>query len=367
MRSQVLAILIASLSAGPALAGSGAKGPAAVALTPLPVRAPGIGFQIVRGDAKGRVKLLTEDLELFSLTTSNALETDGHLKTDAALGRPFQPALSADGSSWLATTRGGGVIEFDGTKGVPLPPPPLPPMVLTFLGSEPAIGFSLDPGRRSFLKPNYGGDTPYLLRLSGSDWEAVLTSSGSQRDEIEDFLETSLLAAPDTKYGRLWVAKECVFDVRKLSATGRELLKVTRPRLRAAAQSDPERQAAFQQELEKKDVQPGRVTSVVSIPEALVRALAVWSGDAYLLVAESDGDSYALYRVTGDTGEVARAGIEAERLGRILSMAARNEGLVLAGARATHGLWSVGWAALEPQWRPVPEKPSEVSPAPAGR
>lgn len=367
MTARVLAVLTASLAAGPALAASSAKGPAAVALTQLSVQAPGSGFQVVRGDARGRVKLLTEDLGLFSLTSSNTLEDEGRLKTDAALGRPFQPALSADGASWLAVSREGGVIEFDGAKGVPLPPPPLPPMILTFLGSDPAIGFSLDPGRRSFLKPGFGDDTPYLLRLSGSDWDAVLSSSASERDELEDLLETSLLAAPDTKNGRLWVAKEYVFDVRKLSPAGRELLKVTRPRLRAADQPDPEKEAALQQELEKKGIQAGRVTSVVSIPEALVRALAVWSGDAYLLVAESDGGDYALYRVAGDTGEVARAKIQAERPERILSMAARDEGLVLAGARTTHGLWSVSWTSLEPQWRPVPESPSESAPAPTGR
>jgi len=195
----------------------------------------------------------------------------------------------------------------------------------------------------------------------------VLTSSGSDRDELEDLLETSLLAAPDTKSGGLWVAKEYVFDVRKLSPAGKELLKVTRSRLRAADQPDPEKESALQQELEAKGIQSGRVTSVVSIPEALVRALAVWSGDAYLLVAEADGGSYALYRAAGDTGEVARARIEAERPERILSMAARDEGLVFAGARAAHGLWSVSWTALEPLWRPVPESSSESSPASASR
>jgi len=342
-------------------AAQGASSPAAqtdVALTRLSAQAPGSGFQVLRSDVKGRLHLLTEELVAFKVTTSGTLEQEATLTTDTVPARPLQAALSADGSTWLLATQEGGLVEFDGSKGVPLPSLPMPPTHLAFLGSDPVFGSPLDPDRRSFLARTFGTKAPYLLRLSGSDWEPVLSSGDAPADELQDLLATSLVAAPDSKSGRLWVATVFAFEVRKLSAAGKELLKVSRTRLRAPDGVDAEREAELHKSLAEKGIQAERVTSVVVVPDPVVRAITIWAGDAYLLVDEPKSNKLAIYRVHGDSGDVDRVGLEVESPRLLRSMGATDTGLVIAGARAQHGLWSVPWSALEPQWKTVPEESS---------
>ncbi len=355
MRALVSWVLSAGLASGVVFGGSGPEKQTRVPLRKLESVAPSSGFQVVRSDAKGRARLITEELVVYSVTASGALRQEVALETDAQPTRPFQPALSADGASWLVAVRDGGLVLFDGARGVPLPPPPMPPQLLAFLGTEPAFGSALDPRRRALLERTFGSATPYLLRLSGSDWDAVLTSDETARDDRADLLATSYLAAPDTKSGRLWLAKQFELEVKKLSPAGKELLAVSRPDLRVADEVDAEKEAALLEGMERKGVRADRVISVLVVPETVVRAIAVWSGDAYLLVAEPSSGELSIYRVESATGDLDRAPIQVERPELIRSMAATESGLILAAARAPSGLWSVDWSALGPHWTAVPE------------
>ncbi len=327
-----------------------------VALRKLPVAVPGRGFQAIRADLNGRALVITDELEVFELAGTRTLRPTRSLASDDGPARPFVPALSPDGDSWLLRAESGRVLLFDDEKGVPLPQVPLPPEVLGFSGSDPVIGAVLAEEWLRYLPEEDRDEPPFLWRLDGSDWAPLLRTAApdpSAADVADLPMRTSAILASDTR-DRIWVASELTYDIRKLSPSGRELVRVHDPARSEPPKATSEQQQELDAALAAKGIQPERVTTVVAVPDAVVRGLAAWQGDAYALVS-LPGVGYAVDRVDGATGEVSRARIAVERPEILRTLAATSDGLLLAAARASDGIWSVAWTDLDPAWRPVAE------------
>jgi len=322
----------------------------------LPFVVPGDGAQAVRADAKGRARVLTQRLELFALEGTSGLHEAGALKTVETTRPPFLPALSSDGCCWLVNTSSGALVLFEGEEGKLLPKPPVPADLVLLAGDDPLVGTVLSAAMLDMFPERERDEPPLLWTLSGSEWRPLLNlpeAEEASRTDTELALTSSVVIAADAK-GRVWVADEFAYAVRKLSPAGSKVIEVIDPQVREPAEASAEAQKRLEDQLVATGVRPERITDAIAMPSPLVRAMTTWAGDAFLLLQLRGGGDWALDRIDGSSGDVRRVRVTIDQPERIRTMAATADGLVLAAARARDGLFLLAWDELEPAWTEVP-------------
>lgn len=351
----MLVLALSLAFAGSAASATEAKNPNPAVRLRRFAEAPSQGFQAVRADLKGRAKVLTEDFSVYEVVGSSSLKLAVKLKTSELPVLPIVPALSGDGKRWLVAAEAGRVLLFDGEKGLLLPRTPLPVNVLGFAGSDPLVGSSVDPQLLSTLPEEERSAPPYIWSLDGTDWEPIVhlvrpAKGGLDGEQLA--LATLSLVAADAR-DRFWVANAFTYDVRKLTAGGRELARAQDPAMSEPPKPTAEQRERMAAQVKASGIPADKVTAVVVIPEARIRAITAWFGDAFLLVATPGEEGYAVDRIDGSSGEVTRVAISVPRPETLHSMAATNEGLVFAAARASGGLWFADWTSIEAGLNPA--------------
>lgn len=333
------------------------------------------GFQFVRADRSGNVFLLRSGLAQVSpILKSGKLGEPAQLKTtNAPLGFVVHAALSPSGNQWLVYAEGKLRLFLDG-KEQPLPPIDWQPWAVGFLRDTPLAVVMPRPLPSATLHLQDLGKAPWLVSLDNDRWSTLLAhpdldaeTAWKQRSRMNAWVaEYSSLVAP-ARDGKLWVAGEYDYIVRRLSSSGKTLSEVTVPKKKAEEppiRIAPHGEAAAT--IKRMEAQGGSASFHEFTEKAVIADLAEASGFVYLVV-HAPGSKLALDRYDPSQGRLDRVPLAIKDTGRF-TLACGKDGLYIASIAAAEGVWRVSWAALDAaEWKAVEgaRLPEDVAERPA--
>jgi hypothetical protein len=321
------------------------------------------GPQFVRADRNGRVFLLrAEGPEVYAIGGAGAAAKPLRLETsNDAIGHVLHAAMSPGGDQWLMYAEGK-VRLFVNGKERALPPIAWQPWTVGFLRDTPMVAVMPRPLPSTVLHLQDLGDVPWLVSLDNDRWSTLVEHSGlsaqmawKERWRMNEWVaEHSSFLAP-ARDGKLWVASQYGYRLRRLSPTGRTLAEITwkEEQETTGAPTVPSREASAT--MKAMEAHGGKAT-FTAFKEKPVIADVVEGRDAiYLLVYEASGN-LALDRYDAALDKLERVRLSQQGSGRF-TLASGKDGLYIAPLDPAAGLWKVSWSALESAaWDPVEDR-----------
>ncbi len=355
-------ILLALVGASPAAMADPPQAPRLHA-EPIDLGASWDGPQFVRADKAGNVFVFRGDEPaVYPVGKSGEVGKPRRLEaTTEALGLVLNAALSPAGDQWLVLAEGKVRLFVDG-KEKPLPPLSWQPWTVGFLRGTPAVGVMPRPLPSAVLHLQDMGTVPWFLTLDNDRWSALVEHSGlsaesawKDRGRMNEWVARYATWLAPARDGKLWVASQYAYRVRRLSPTGRSLLEITSGKEKKEPGPAPKNAAAAAavRQMEER----GGKARFTAFNEKQVIADVVEGTDRriYLLVHTSGASALALDRYDSVLNVLQRIPLSLELAGRV-SLAAGKDGLYLAPFNAKQGVWRISWADLEAgAWKDVEE------------
>ncbi|MES1245263.1 MAG: hypothetical protein ABUT39_26900 [Acidobacteriota bacterium] len=356
-RSALAVILLAALTIA-----AGKPKDSELWLDPVAAGAQGAeGFQFVRADRTGNVFLFRSDRgEVSPLLKNGELGEVVRLKVaNAPLGFVVHAALSPDGSQWLFYAEGKLRLFLDG-KEKPLPPIDWQPWAVGFLRDTPLAVVMPRPLPSATLRLQDLGVAPWLVRFDNDRWSAWLShpdldaeTAWRERSRMNAWVaEYSSLISP-ARDGKLWMASEYAYALRRLSPSGKTLSEVTVAKSKgeeSPIRITPRGDAAAA--VKRMEAQGGSASFHEFKEQAVIADLAEKSGFVYLLV-HAPGSKLALDRYDPAQERLDRIPLAVRDSGRF-TLACGKDGLYIASITPAEGVWRASWSALDSaEWKPV--------------
>jgi hypothetical protein len=250
-------------------------------------------------------------------------------------------ALDPGGEQWLVRADSA-VRWFVHGKEKPLPSLKWYPWSIGFLRDDPVVAVVPRP-MGDLIDYEKLGPVPALLRLEGDDWATLLEIPDLRVKELHKdraammkaMVENAVYFAGD-KQGKLWVAGQYAYRLKRLSSAGRSLLEIRmeggKPRQRIAAKAGKNGFNSVPADPAILDLTEGR------------------DGNLYLVV-HTDTGGLALDRYDRGRSVLERIPLDLDLNGR-LSLAAGKDALYIASWNGQGGRWKISWAALdEAKWQ----------------
>jgi hypothetical protein len=297
--------------------------------------------------------------------TPYPLRVDGKLgepvKWRLANTAPFLPlraALSRDGD-WLLFEPPF-VRLFRGDKEEPLPKTDWSPFGVGFVRGDPLV--SVRPWRVVPGKPHSAPSAPPLVvRWTGKAWETLISEpmpAGIKDPLSPAVTQLRMVHLLGDSAGRLWVANERVYRLRRFSPAGKLQMEVTLGNQELSPRGDAGKvQSRLQAEAKDWSAPPGGTVKVsaASASTKIATLTEGRDGKIYLLASQAwEGGSYALDRFDPATLELQRTLVRLPELSWI-SAASGKEALFVVAADPTQGMWKLSWEDIEAaHWKPIP-------------
>lgn len=322
------------------------------------------GAQFVRSDRAGNVFLFRGDkLEVYPVSRAGKLGEPVRLQaTNEGLGFVRDAVLSPAGDQWLVHADGK-VRLFVNGKEKPLPPLSFLPWSVGFLRGTPVVGVMPRPLPSAVLHLKDIGTVPWFLTLDNDRWQTMVEHSGlsaeaawKERHKWNEWVTNYASSVAPARDGKLWVASQYSYHVRRLSPSGKTLLEIAAGKDKEETSQRPRENAEAAAVVRQIEVQGGKAQFRPFTEKAVIADLVEGNDRAiYLLVHASGDTSLALDRYDPVRGVLERIPLALKGNGR-LTMAAGKDGLYVAPFRATGGLWRISWATIESApWKEVEE------------
>jgi hypothetical protein len=356
-------ILLVLVGASPAIAADFPREPRLHA-EPIDLGTTWDGPQFVRADKAGNVFVLRGDEPLvYPVGKTGEVGKPARLQaTTEALGTVLNAALSPAGDQWLVHAEGKVRLFVDG-KEKPLPPLSWVPWTVGFQRGTPVVGVMPRPLPSAVLRLQDMGNVPWFLTLDNDRWSSLREHSGltaeaawKERDRMNAWVAEYASWLAPARDGKLWVASQYGYRLRRLSPMGKSLLEITAGKEKkkgAAAEPVPREAATAVRQMEER----GGKARFQAFTEKEVIADVVEGSDRaiYLLVHTSEDSALALDRYDPVRNVLERVPLSLKATGR-LSLAAGKDGLYMAPFSATKGVWRISWTDLESAvWKEVEE------------
>jgi hypothetical protein len=334
-------------------------------LRPVPVELPaGVHWSepvFAAADRQGVVSFLDS-----KAMTPYPLRVDGKLGepekwrlASTAQFLPLRATLSRNGD-WLLFEPPF-VRLFRGDKEDPLPKTDWSPFGVGFLRDYPLV--SVRPWRIVPGKPHSAPSSPPLvLRWNGKAWETLISEplpAGLKDPFAPTVTQLRMVHLLGDSSGRLWVANERVYRLRRFSAAGKLQMEVTLGPQELLPRDDAGRvQARLQAEAKTWSAPPGGTIQASSASaKTKIAALAEGrDGKIYLLAGQPwEGGAYALDRFDPVTVALQRTLVRLPELSWV-SAAAGKDALYLVAADPAKGMWKLSWEDIDAaRWKPIRE------------
>jgi hypothetical protein len=362
------AALIAFILAGLGVAAASEKADKRLQLSR--VATPGAsweGPQFVRADRSGRVFLLRGDkLEVYSIGKDGAAAKPLRLETASdAIGHLLHAAMSPSGDQWLMYAEGKVRLFVDG-KEKALPPVAWQPWTVGFLRDTPAVAVMPRPLPSTVLHLQDLGDVPWLVTLDNDRWSALVEHSGlsaekawKERSRMNEWVAEHASYLAPARDGKLWVASQYRYRLRRLSPMGRTLSEIVLEKEQKKASGRPAANREAAATLKSMEAHGGKAT-FTAFTEKPVIADVVEGPDALYLLIHEMGGGLALDRYDAVLDGIERVRLSHQGSGRF-TLASGKDGLYIAPLDPAEGLWKISWSALESvAWEKVEEPESKT-------
>lgn len=325
------------------------------------------GPQFVRADRNGRVFLLRSDkLEVYSVGKDGVAAKPLPLETSSdAIGHVLHAAMSPSGDQWLMYAEGKIRLFVDGKEKV-LPPMAWQPWTVGFIRDTPVVAVMPRPLPSTVLHLQDLGDVPWLATLDNDRWSTLVEHSGlsaerawKERSRMNEWVAEHASFMASARDGKLWVASQYGYRLRRLSPTGRTLSEILleKGKMEAPAQPAASREAAAT--MKSMEAHGGKAKFTAFTAKPVIADLVEGRDGIYLLVHE-EGGGLALDRYDAAVGHIERARLSYQGSGRF-TLASGKDGLYIAPLDPAEGLWKISWAALESvAWEEVEEPGSKA-------
>lgn len=326
--------------------------------------------QFVQADAKGRVFVFRGDaFQVYPVTKQGALGEPTRLQRSGLTeGLPLRAAMSSDGSKWVVWNGPGtpfSLFEDGREKQIP-----------EGRWQVDAVGWLRGSVVANVVPVLLRGQTaedasPRLVTYDGSKWTPLVSERlpkvrEDQDPQIAAVTHRSALLAGDSE-GKLWVAQQYVYRVRRYSGAGKRLFEIAVGAEEPVEGADAaEASIKLTRSVDAQGMQKeGRRRVAAMTAKRIVQALAQGrDGRLYLFVAAGDGKpGYALDRYDPVRNVLERTLLRLADGEAIASMAAGVDGLYLAAFRGNGGRYRLTWEVLDAaDWREVEE--ADIGPVP---
>ncbi len=248
---------------------------------------------------------------------------------------------------------------FRGDKEDPLPKTEWSPFGVGFLRDDPLV--SVRPWRIVPGKPHSAPSIPPLvLRWNGKSWETLISEplpAGMKDPLAPAVTQLRMVHLLGDSAGRLWVANERVYRLRRFSAAGKLQLELTLGAQRLSERDDAGKVQSRLRAMAKDWNAPPGGTIQVSAASARTKIAALTEGrdgKIYLLAGEAgEGSGYTLDRFDPATVELERTRVRLPELSWV-SAASGKDALYLVAANPEQGIWKLSWQEIDAaDWKPV--------------